>query len=101
VSNSSRMPTLRVSTGWVGVTATGEPTIVVTYKGYAPVLPVRVDSTGLDYILYISSKSLTEALEPLRRKNKNVFTGLRFGIRKQSEDRFAPYELTITDYHES
>lgn len=72
---------------------TGPVDVVPTFKGYAPVLPVKVDLTGLEYVLYISSKSLTDALEPLRAANKGSFAGLKFSVRKSSDDQFAGYEV--------
>ncbi len=87
------LPPLKVSTGWIELRVIGEPTVTVTFKGYAPVIPVKVTLTNLDYILYISSKSVAEGLEPLRKRNDNRFEGLHFSIRKQSEDKFAQYEI--------
>lgn len=87
------LPILKVSIGWIELEATAEPTVRPGISGYQPVLPVRALKTGLDYVLYISAKSLTEAIEPLRKENNFRFTGLRFRIRKQSQDKFAPYEV--------
>lgn len=86
-------PILRVGTGWIEIAAIGEPTVVQTFKGYAPVLPVRVISTSLDYFLYIQAKSIAEKLEPLRQANAGVFIGLKLSIRKSSDEQFAPYDL--------
>jgi hypothetical protein len=91
----TKLPTLKVNTGWIELTVNGEPNVAITFKGYAPVLPVSVNQTGLDYILYIAAKSLAEALEPLRITNNGLFSGLQFSIRKSSEDRFAPYEIKV------
>lgn len=88
-----KTPPLKVSTGWVELEALEEPTVIVTFKGYAPVLKVRVRQTGLDYLMYLSAKSIAEGLEPLRAKNAGHFAELCFRIRKQSEDQFAPYEI--------
>ena len=87
------MTQLRVGTDWIAITVTGPVDVIATLNGYAPVLPVRKEATGQDYILYISAKSLTEQLEPLRTKNGMEFIGLKFSIRKESEDRMARYEL--------
>lgn len=86
-------PQLRVGTDWIAIIVTGPVDVNATLNGYAPVLPVRKTTTGQDYILYISAKSLTEQLEPLRKNNGDQFTGLKFSIRKESEDKMAKYEL--------
>ena len=87
------IPPLKVGTGWINMAVTGEATVVQTFKGYAPVIPVKVIATGLDYILYISAKSLAEKLEPLRQANGGRFNGLRISIRKSSDEAFSPYEV--------
>jgi hypothetical protein len=86
-------PQLSVGTGWIAVEVTDEPTIVLTFKGYAPILPVKNRINGLPYIMYISAKSLAEPLEKLRASNGGLFKGLIFEVRKESEDRFAKYEV--------
>ena len=84
---------LRVGTGWIGVTVTGPVDVIRTFRGYSPVLPVRVGKTGLEYILYISAVSIANPLEELRQQNGGRFEGLKFEIRKQRLDTTAPYEL--------
>jgi hypothetical protein len=54
-----------------------------------------VQANGAKHILYISSKSISEALEPLRQGNGGNFTGLKFKVRKASEDKMAPYEVEV------
>ena len=34
-------PSLKVSTGWIELEIISEPDVVLTYKGYAPILRVR------------------------------------------------------------
>ena len=89
----ARPPTLTVSTGWVEVAIISEPLVIMTWKGYAPVIRVRAIKTGLDYLMYLSAKSLAEGLEPLRNANNGVFSGLKIAIRKQSDEKFAKYEV--------
>jgi len=84
---------LKISTGWINIEIISEPTVVLTFKGYAPVVQVRVLQTKLDYYMYISAKSIAEGIEPLRKKNNGNFTKLRFSIRKAGEDKFAAYEI--------
>jgi len=86
-------PQLKVGIGWIPITVTGTVDVIAGFRGYAPILTVKVDKSGLDYILFISAKSLTEQLEPLRKKNGDKFIGLKFSIRKESDDKMAKYEL--------
>ena len=86
---------LKVGTAWSELVVIGEPMVIQTFKGYAPVLPEKVKATGLDYFMYISAKSIAEELEPLRQKNDGKFLGLEFSVRKASEDRFAVYEVKL------
>ena len=87
------MTQLRVGTDWIAITVTGPVDVIATLHGYAPVLPVRKENMSQEYILYISAKSLSEQLEPLRKNNGDQFTGLKFSIRKESEHQMAKYEL--------
>ena len=87
------LPTLKISTGWVNVSVTGEPTVKMSFRGYAPVLPVQVVETKLDYLLYISAKSLSAELEPLRDSNDGKFLGLQFSLRKSSSEQTSAYEV--------
>lgn len=91
--DEEKFPKLEVKTGWIEVAITCEPFVVMTFKGYAPAANVRVTRTGLDYLLYLSAKSLAEGLEPLRKANHGRFAGLKFEIRKAAEDKFAKYEI--------
>lgn len=93
------LPSLKVGTGWIGVEIVGEPDVVLGFKGYAPVLPVKVMKTNLEYVLYISAKSLATPLEALRRAHGDTFMGLRVQLRKESADQFAKYEVRSEDSH--
>jgi hypothetical protein len=87
------MQPLKLGTGWIRVTVTSEVEVVLTFRGYAPVLHVRQAQNNLEYILYVSAKSLAEPLERLRQENGGKFTGLDLELRKASSERFAPYEV--------
>jgi hypothetical protein len=87
----TRLPTLKVGTDWIPVEIVGEAQVLMTMRGYAPV--VEVQAPAGRQILYISSKSISEALEPLRQANGGKFAGLKLRVRKQSEDKMAPYEV--------
>ncbi len=84
-------PPLKVGTGWIDLIAVAEPIAKYTSRGYAVVLPVRVLSTNLEYILYLSARTLAEPIERLREENDGRFTGLRFRVRKESTDKLAKY----------
>ena len=44
-------------------------------------------------MLITGIKALAEPLEQFRKANGNLFTGLQFGIRKESKDRLHQYQL--------
>ena len=51
-------PQLKVSTGWIELEIISEPDVLLTFKGYAPILRCpRQLNNDLEYILYISAKS--------------------------------------------
>lgn len=91
------VPPLKVGTGWIELEIVSEPDVVLTFKGYAPILRVRNSRTGLEYLLYISAKSLAEPLEVLRKKNAGIFMGIRFRIRKESMEQMAKYEIGVIE----
>jgi len=82
---------LKPGTAWIEVEAVAEADVLLTFKGYAPILPVKVIKSGLVKHLFISAKSLSTALEEMRKKNKNQFVGLRFRLKKESEEKMSPY----------
>lgn len=86
-------PSLKVSTGWIQLEIISEPNVVLTYKGYAPVLRVRKLRTNVEFILYISAKSLAEPLEKLREDNDYLFNGIKFKVRKENSTPMAKYEV--------
>lgn len=86
---------LKVGEGWIVLEVTAEPTVRPTFRGYAPVLPIRVIKTGLDYHLFISAKSIAEGLEPLRKARGGTFAGLCFSVRKAGADKMSPYEIKV------
>jgi hypothetical protein len=83
---------LRVATGWVEIKVLGGPDVVLTSRGYAPVLVVQHVLTGLFYRLYIGAKTLAEPLEKMRQENGG-FVGLRLRIRKESMDPMSKYQV--------
>ena len=94
---SEDLPSLKVSTGWIELEIISEPDVVLGFRGYTPILRVRKSRTSVEYILYISAKSLAEPLEELREKSGGIFTGIQLRIRKESMDRTSKYEIEVTE----
>ncbi len=82
---------LKVGVDWVSVEVVSEPYVVMGFRGYAPVVDVT-GPTGKQ-MLYISSKSISEGLDPLVQANGGKFLGLKLRLRKESEDRMAAYAV--------
>ena len=82
-------PTLKVGVEPVEADIVSEPYVVMTFRGYAPV--VDVQSGGATHALYISARSLSNALEPLVKANAGKFSGLKLRLKKESEDKMAAY----------
>lgn len=91
--SKDKIPALKVGIGWIDLEIISEPDVILTFKGYAPILQVRKLSNDLEYILYISAKSLSEPLEKLREDNSGVFRGIKFRVRKKDTTPMAQYEI--------
>lgn len=89
MAEKERPPNLKVSTEWIPVEVVSEPYVVMSIRGYAPV--VDVTSPGGKQILFISSMSISKGLEPIVEGNGGKFLGLKLRLRKETEDRMAPY----------
>lgn len=87
------LPALKVGTGWIELEIISEPDVILTFRGYAPILRVRKISNNLEYIFYISAASLGKTLEELRKNNASAFNGIQFRVRKKDATPMAPYEL--------
>ena len=71
-----------------------EPYLVTHYRGYGLAVVVRNLSTNDKYEMFIDGiKSLFTQLEPLVESNGGMFTGLRIGIKKESNERSSPYVI--------
>ena len=91
------LPSLKVGTGWIPLEIISEPNVVLTFRGYAPILRVQKCRTGVEYSLYISAKSLAEPLEELRKNNDGIFKGIRLRIRKESMEQMSKYEIEVME----
>jgi len=89
MADQERKPTLKVGVEWVAVEITSEPHVINTVRGYAPVVDVK--SPQGDFILYISSKSMSDGLEPMVKAAGGTFKGLKLKVKKESEDKMARY----------
>jgi hypothetical protein len=89
MADQERKPNLKVGVEWVPVEILSEPYVVMTIRGFAPVVDVKT-ATG-DFILYISSKSMSDGLMPLQEAAGGKFKGLKFRVKKESEDKMARY----------
>jgi len=94
----SGQPRFRTGTTFTSLEVTSEPYLVLTFRGYTGAVEVLELATGSRYELLIGGiKSLAESLEPLRASNNGIFKGLRFRIKKESDDRFSPYVVAPAD----
>ena len=91
------LPSLKVSTGWIELEIISEPDVVLTFKGYAPILKMHKSRTGVEYMLYISAKSLAEPLEELRKNNGGIFKGIQLRIRKKGMEKTSKYEIEVME----
>jgi hypothetical protein len=87
------VPILKVTVDPVRVEVVAEPTVNMTRRGYAPVLVVVPLGSEERHYLYISARSISEEVEDRRKKNGGKFTGLRFMVKKASEERTAVYVI--------
>lgn len=84
-------PRLEVYMGFIGLEIICEPYLVNSIRGYAPVVDVKHINERIEYSLYISAKSISDHLEPLRAKNNNMFTGIKFKIKKEDNKKISKY----------
>ncbi len=82
---------IRFSVDEVVVEIVSEPFVVNTFRGFAPVVDVKVGEKEGIKSMYISAKSLADSLTPMMDENGGKFTGLKLKIKKESPDNRAPY----------
>ena len=86
------MERFRATTNWVVLEITSKPYIVLTFRGYVAAVKSRELPTEREYELLISGiKSLAQGIEQLRTANNGRFAGIRFRIKKETDDRSSPY----------
>ena len=91
MAEPSKRPNLKVKTEWISVEILTEPYVVMTFRGYAPVVDVKIPGEADPLSLFISSKSISHGLESIVQENGGKFAGLKLRLRKESDDRMAPY----------
>ena len=89
----SQYAPIRVTTKWLSITVVSEPLVLLTYKGYVPALVVKIDGKKIPQSLYIAAKSIAGPLEEMRQDNGGLFLGLKFRLRKSSEEKTSVYEF--------
>jgi len=89
MADQERKPNLKVGTEFIPVEIVSEPYVVMTIRGFAPVVDVKCPQG--DFMLYISSKSMSDGLVPLLETTEGKFNGLKFKVKKESEDKMARY----------
>jgi len=52
---------------------------------------VDVKTPTGDFMIYISSKSMSDGLVPMLEMSDGKFKGLKFRVKKESEDKMAKY----------
>jgi hypothetical protein len=89
MADQERKPNLKVGVEWIPVEIVSEPYVVMTIRGFAPVVDVKT-AQG-EFILYVSSKSMSDGLVPLLEKTDGKFNGLKLRLKKESDDKMAKY----------
>ena len=89
MADQERKPNLKVGVDWIPVEIVSEPYVVMTIRGFAPVVDVKT-AQG-EFILYVSSKSMSDGLVPFLEKTDGKFNGLKLRLKKESEDKMAKY----------
>ena len=84
---------LKITTEWIDLEVLSGADVLLTFKGYAPILLVRVLGKKIPRVLYINAKSIATELEDMRSDNRGNFTGLKFRIRKSGPEKTDVYEL--------
>ena len=82
---------IRFGVDQIVVEIVSEPFVVNTFRGFAPAIDVKVEGEEGIKSMYISAKSLADALTPMVDENGGKFTGLKLKIKRESTDNRAPY----------
>ena len=83
----------RIGTDWMELEITTEPYVVMSFRGFAPVVGAKNLVTGESNFLYISPMSLANKLEKATAERAGKFAGIKLKLRKESELNVSPYEV--------
>lgn len=86
----SDLATLKVGTSDTLVKVLAGPFLKATRFGYQPYLVVEVLKSGVQYVFFLSAKSIADKLEPLR-SSAHGWAGQKLRIRRASEERTSAY----------
>ena len=93
MDNLETLPIFRASTEWKALEIISEVDVLLTFKGYAPVVRVKIEGKRFPQAMYISAKSLATELKEMREDNNGLFCGLKFFIRKSGPEKTARFEI--------
>lgn len=82
---------LEVHMGFIDLEIISEPYLINTIRGYAPIIDVIHLGEKIKFSLYISAKSISDGIEPLRENNNKQFTGIKFKIKKEDNKKMSKY----------
>lgn len=88
----SNLPKLKVGTSFSQIEILSGPFVQYSDWGYIPVLHIRVEKSGLEYLLNLNASSLAKALKQAF-DDHGEFVGLQVELRKQGEEKTSKYEV--------
>lgn len=88
-----KLPTFRCTTDFANLKVISEEYVVFTNRGYAPVVDVENMTDNTKYQFYIQALSVAKKFEELRKENDYNFKGITIRVKKESNDKFAPYVI--------
>lgn len=83
---------LRVGTEWTEVEVLTDPFVVYRRERYLPAILVEQLDSEERYLLFVAAVSIAKCLESMR-EERGALIGLRIRVRKNSDDKFAAYEV--------
>ncbi len=86
---------LKVTQEPVVVTIISEPFVVLSYRGYCPVVRVRLEN-GTEPLMFISAKTFAAGVnEHLGGPQKDQFLGLKLRLSRDGEGVYAPFIVEV------
>jgi len=76
----------------IAIRVISNPYVVYTWRGYAAVIDVATGTQkSKRFQLFIGPKTLASAIEERRLKNQGAFVGIKFRVRRESNDVRSAY----------